>query len=163
MHKLKFGVWLLLLGFCFSVSVRAQDKPPLFDGVERVFREKEPQWKIETLNVKGEIDPLEQNIVFKAGKQQASVRLVVWKEVKNARDTFAAGAIVKSNMSKGMKRQRLHNFGDEGYMWIHPGSNAWPIIDFRKGASNVTVFAPTVAIARRFARHILGQIDANQN
>lgn len=92
MNKLRIGVWLLL-GFCFPLSVGAQDKPQLFDVVERVFRQKEPRWKIEKLDVKGEIDPLEQNIVFRAGRQQAAVRLVIWKKVKDASDTFEAGAI----------------------------------------------------------------------
>jgi hypothetical protein len=162
MNKLKFGVWLLL-GLCCAASASAQDKPQLFDGVERVFREKEARWKIERLSVKGEIDPLEQNIVFRAGKQQAAVRIVIWKKVKDASDTFTAVGIAMSDMSKRRSRHRLPGFGDEGYIWTHPGSNAWPTIDFRKGGVNVTVFAPTIAIAKRFAGHILAQINHDQN
>lgn len=166
MNKLKFGNWLLLLlllGCCFSVSVNAQDRPQLFDGVERVFREKEPQWKIERLDVKGEIDPLEQNIVFRAGKQQAAARIVIWNNVKDARDTFLATFIAKGNMNERSRPRRLSGFGDEGYIWTPSGTNAWPTIDFRKGGVNVTVFAPSIAVAKRFARHVLGQINANQN
>lgn len=161
MSKLKFGVWLLL-GLCFSVSVSAQNKPQLFTDVERVFRENEPQWKIERLNVKGELDPLEQDIVFRAGKQQAAVRIVIWKKVKDASDTFQGTLIAKNNMGMGMRRIKLPGFGDESYIWTLPGSNAWPTIDFRKGDVNVSVFAPSTAIAKRFARHILEQINANQ-
>jgi hypothetical protein len=155
-------MWLLLVGCCISVSVGAQEKPPLFEEVERAFREKEPRWKIERLDVKGEIDPLVQNIVFRAGRQQALVRIVIWKNVKDARDTFLATLIAKGNMNRRTKRHRLPGFGDESYIWTHSGSDAWPTIDFRRGGVNVTVFAPSTAIAKRFARHILGQINTNQ-
>ena len=163
MNKLKISAWLLL-GFCISASVvRAQEeKPPLFDGVERVFREKEPRWKIEQLNVKGRLDPLEQDIVFRAGRQQAAVHIVVWKNVKDASDTFQATLIAKGNTSKRKRRHRLPGFGDEGYIWLHPGSNAWPTIDFRQGGVTVSVFAPSTAIAKRFAGHILAQISSDQ-
>jgi len=162
MSSLKF-VCRLLLGLCLAISVSAQDKPPLFGDIERVFREQETYWKIERLDVKGDFDPLEQNIVLRSGKRQAAIRVVIWKNVKDARDTFAGELNARNNMYKGRRHVRLPNFGDEAYIWKLPGSNAWPTIDFRKGSVNVTVFAPSAGIAKEFARRILEQIDAQQN
>jgi hypothetical protein len=59
-----------------------------------------------------------------------------------------------------MKRS-LPKVGDENYMWTNPHSTVWPTIKFRKGRILVTVFAPTVAIAKRFAYHVLKEIDAS--
>lgn len=153
----KLSACFLLLAFCFSCDGLAQDRPKLFDDVERVFREKEPRWKIERLEVKGDaIQKLD--IVFRSGIGQAAVEVEVWDSVKNARDVFAGRAIAEANAARTRIKRALPGFGDEGHIWLHPRSDAWPSIHFRKRDVNVLVFAPNVATAKRFARHILDLI-----
>jgi hypothetical protein len=59
---------------------------------------------------------------------------------------------------KRMVKASVPKLGDESYLWTNPGSTAWPLLTFRKGRVNVTVFAPSVKVARRFARHVLDQM-----
>lgn len=150
----KFASYFLLFVFCFSSDGRAQEAPKLFDAVEREFKQKESRWKIERLDVKGEaIQKLD--IVFRSGVGQAAVEVEVWDSVKNARDVFAGRAVASASASKRRIKRALPGFGDEGHIWLHPHSTAWPSINFRKGSVNVSVFAPNVATAKSFARRVL--------
>jgi len=53
----------------------------------------------------------------------------------------------------------LAGLGDENYMWTNRSNDSWPTIYFRKGSVVVMVFAPSVAVAKRFAQYALEQID----
>lgn len=145
---------LLLLAFCFPPAVRAQERPKLFDAVEREFREKEPRWKIERLDVKSEAVP-ELEMVFRSRAGQAAIEIEVWDSVKNARDVFAGRAVAEANTARTRIKRPLPGFGDEGYVWLNPRSTAWPSISIRKGPVYISVFAPNLATAKRFARRIL--------
>jgi hypothetical protein len=150
-----------LLIICLSHSVPAQEKPELFSNVERVFREKETAWKVERIYPAATPDPSRQSIVFRSGKNQASVDIAIWNREKDARDVFAAESRAFDNtMGRRMSKRSLPQLGDENHIWTHRGSTVWPTIKFRKGNINVTIFAPSVAIAKRFAQHVLGQIAA---
>jgi hypothetical protein len=158
--KLKAFAFLLLIT-CLSNNIAAQEKPELFSNIERVFREKEPAWKVERIYPSNTSDPLMQSIVFRSRKNQASIEVSIWKREKDARDVFAAHSIVFSDtMGKRMVKSRLPSLGDENYIWTHRSSTAWPTIKFRKGTIIVNVFAPSVAIAKRFALHVSEQIAA---
>ena len=154
-----FCASLLLAALCVSAGGQTTDTAELFGRVERTFREKEPKWKIESAGVSGEPNVPTQNIVFRSGRNQASVQLTVWHKAEVARDAFAGGAIATSNIrGKGGVRRRLPDLGDEAYIWTTRGSGAWPLLKFRVGNALVLVFAPTTATAIRFARHVEGQI-----
>ena len=153
---------LLLAALCVNAGGQATDTAELFGRVERAFREKEPKWKIESASVSREPNIPTQSIVFRSGRTQASVQLVVWHKAEVARDAFAGVAIATSNIrGKGGVRRRLPNLGDEAYVWTNRGSGAWPLLKFRRGGVLVTVFAPTTATAGRFARHVAEQIDGS--
>ncbi|HEX8175641.1 MAG TPA: hypothetical protein VF543_11035 [Pyrinomonadaceae bacterium] len=152
-------IGLLLIILCLSSNVLAQDKPQFITKVEQVFREKEPAWKVQRINVINTNDPFQQSITFHLGKNQALVDISIWKREKDARDVFEGESIAFDNiMGKRKIKGSLPNLGDENYIWTNRGSTAWPTIKFRKGKINVTVFAPSVAIAKRFAQHIFGQM-----
>lgn len=112
--------------------------------------------------VKNASDPFHQSIVFRSGKNQAAVDVSIWRREKDAQDVFAGESIAFSNtMGKRMVKSKLANLGDESHIWTNRGSTAWPTINFRKGNVNVTVFAPSVVVAKRFARHIFEQLAAS--
>jgi hypothetical protein len=153
----------LLLLAAPAINFAQQSQPQLFTDIERVLREKEPQWKTERVSVKTETDPLGLDIVLRAGKQQAAIAVNLWAREKDAHDVFVAHATVMSNTRKGSRRSRLPNLGVENYIWTNPGSAAWPTLHFRQSRVHVTVFAPSITVAKRFARHILAQISAGQD
>jgi hypothetical protein len=153
--KLK-TVLLFLQIICFSDNIPAQEKPELFSKIERVFQVKEPSWKVERIYPSHTSDPITQDIVFRSRKGQASVDVSIWKREKDARDVFTAESLAFDNLAgKGtVKGSLLPQLGDENHVWTTRGSTAWPTIKFRKGNIIVTVFAPSLMIAKRFARHV---------
>ena len=155
-------VILFLLIFCFSTSIYAQEKPELFSKIEQVFQKKEPAWKVERIYPSNTSDPITQSIVFRSRIGQASVDISIWRREKDAQDVFTAESLAFDNIrGKRVIKSRLPKLGDENHIWTNPGSTAWPTIKFRKGNINVTVFAPWVAIAKRFAQHVFEQMAAS--
>lgn len=160
------NVILCLLFLCILLpagSAFAQYTPPkpvLFVKVERVFQEKEPAWKLEDIKPGTSSDPLSESIVYRSRKGQAAISVSIWRREQDAQESFAGVAIADTNMrGKSSVRRTLPNLGDENYMWRMPRSTAWPTIKFRKGNIEVSVFAPNIAIATTFARHVLDQIQ----
>jgi hypothetical protein len=159
--KRKFLLGLLI---CVSIATQAaaQERPKLFSDVERVFREKEPAWKVERAYPTTTTDPLTLGLVFRSGKQQASVEIAIWKQTTAAADVFAGDCIAFDNSAgKKMAKTTLPQLGDENHVWTNPRSTAWPMIKFRKGNVLVTVFTPSLAIGKRFAKRVLDQMVAS--
>jgi hypothetical protein len=153
--------FLFLLIACPSSGVLAQEKPGLFSRIERVFQEKEPAWKVERTYPGRTSDPLRQSITFRSEEGQASVDVTVWRREKDAQDVFAAESnAFDSAAGKRMSKEELAGLGDENHVWTNRGGAPWTTIRFRKGNVYVTVFAPSPAVAKRFARRVLGQIAA---
>jgi hypothetical protein len=156
----KTAVFFLLI-LCFANASPAQERTELFSKIDKVFKEKEPKWEVERVNKGDTTDPVRQSITFRSDEGQANVDVSIWEKEKDARDVFAAAALSYDNrMGKRMVRAAVPKLGDESYIWTHPGSTAWPMLTFRKGKVNVTVFAPSVAVAKRFAQHVLEQMPA---
>ena len=147
---------MLLIFAVGSQAQVAQQKPQLFLNVEAGFRQREPTWKIEEiLNQSSHTE----SITFRQGKRQANVSLDSWNSPQNAHGVFDGLVIAFDNTrGKHVVKATLRNLGDENFMWANRGG-AWPTIYFRKGSVVVSVFAPSVAVARRFAQHVLEQID----
>lgn len=145
----------LLIVALASQAVIAQEKLTLFSKVETAFKEREPAWKIERINQQTSYT---ESITFRNGNRQASIELANYDSADHAHETF--GGIVNAFENSRGKHAKvtLANFGDENYMFTNRG-NAWPTIFMRKGSVVATVFAPSVAIAKRFAQHVLEQFD----
>lgn len=93
-------------------------------------------------------------------RQQALIEVSIWKREQDARQIFDGDVIVMDRtVSKHASRVRLPHLGDDNYMWTNPHSDAWPTIDFRKGTVLVTVFAPSVVTAKRFAQRIMEEMS----
>jgi len=147
----------LLLVALGSRAVFAQQKLELFSKVEAAFKQREPAWKVEKIN---QNVAYHESITFRNGNRQASVDLANWDSPEHAHETFGGLVIAFDNVQgKHGVKTTLANFGDENYMWTNLGKYTWPTIYMRKGSVVVMVFAPSVAVAKRFAQHVLEQID----
>ena len=134
----------------------------MFSDVERVFKEKERAWKVERTYPTRTSDPVTRGIVFRLGKNQASVEIAIWKREQDAAEVFAGDSLAFDNTAGKKKvKSTLPMFGDENHVWTNPHSTAWPMIKFRKRNVNVTVYAPSLVIGKRFARHVLDQLAAS--
>lgn len=105
----------LLLIFCSTGSIPAQEKPRFIAEIERVFQEKEPQWKVESRNVQSGLNSFHQETVFRSGRFQAAVAISLWSREKDARDVFEGTVIAFDNTVRRTKKS-LPNLGDENYM-----------------------------------------------
>jgi hypothetical protein len=153
---------LLLLGLLVSTGTLAQEKTELFVRVERVFAEKELGWKVERIYPGNTSDPITQSIVLRSRSGQASVDMSIWRRQQDAEDVFGGESVAFDNTAGKKKVKRsLPGFGDENHIWTNPGSTAWPMIKLRKGSVVVSVFAPSVAIAKKFAQYVLVEIASN--
>ena len=162
--KIKW-ILLALLVLCVPHALLAQEQPELFSRIERVFREKEPAWKVEQILPHDLIYVRSREITFRSARGQAAVAVEIWVAEKDARDVFTATSIAFDDNPLGGRRVKrsLPGLGDENHIWTQRGSTAWPTFKFRKGNINVLVFAPNVAIAKRFAQHIFTQITELNN
>lgn len=154
---------LLLFVLSCSMTSFAQGKPEWVSEVERIFQQQEPRWKVERLS-SHDTNPhhFYEDIVFRSGKLQAAVSIHVWQKLQDNEDTFKGQSIALNNILTRKVRIKLA-IGEEGYMWKHPGSIAWPTLMFRQGHVQVKVFAPSVAIAKRFARLVAERIPPSNN
>jgi hypothetical protein len=162
----------LLLLLCHAGSIDAQERPELFSKVERVFREKEPAWKVDELIPGDTSDPVKQRLNFSSGRGRASVNISIWMREKDARDVFAAESFASDNsaafVSEALGRKieddaiksSLPELGDENHMRSYRSYPRRVIIQFRKGNVIVRVDSSTERVAKRFARHVFEQIAA---
>lgn len=156
------AVVFFLLIICFEGGALAQEGAEIFSKIEKVFREKEPAWEVERVTRGDASDPVRRSFVFRSEEGQASVDVSVWRKEKDARDVLAASALsFDDRMGKRMEKAAVPKLGDESHIWTHPGNTAWPMLMFRKGRVNVTIFAPTVEAAKRFAQHVFEQMPAS--
>lgn len=173
MTKIRMLLMLLVLAGCTTAvqpapqqetgkqKSDAAEPAKLFADIERVFREKESDWKVERVRTDTESDTRKQSIVLMSEEGQAAVEVWVWKKEQDAHDTFAAEAkAFESGPGRAREKSSLPKLGDENHVWTMPGSTAWPTLKFRKGAANVIVFAPSTEVAERFARRVLEQLNA---
>jgi hypothetical protein len=153
---------LFLLTLCFSTIIYAQEKQELFSKIEQIFQKKEPTWKVERIYPGNTSDPITESIVFRSRIGQAAVDISIWRREEDAHDVFTGQSLAFDNIrGKRVLKSSLPKLGDENHIWTNPGSRAWPTIKFRKGNILVTVFAPSVAIAKRFAHHVYNQLPAS--
>lgn len=154
---------LILSVLVWTCSSAVAQKADLFSQIEVTFRTNEPDWKLEKVQRGPSQNPARASITLRQGAKQASIDVWIWKTPKDAHEMFSGQVIAMDNTrgTRTMKRD-LANLGEENYMWANPHGEAWPTIDFRKGNVFVSVFAPTIPLAERFARYVLEQVSETQ-
>ena len=157
---LALSPWLLC--FLFDVSA-AQDKPRLFSNVEGILQTRDRTWRIERVLTGQTADPLSESIKLREGRREALIEISIWRRLQDAREVFAGQVIAFDNVpGKRAVKRSLRGVGDENYMWTNPRSDAWPTIYFRKGNVFVSVFAPSVPVATKFAEQVLEQLKKGE-
>jgi hypothetical protein len=172
MMRLRAILFFLPIFFLPS-GVGAQQRPELFSNVDRVFREKEPAWKVEERLPTDTSDPVQHRLIFSSRRGRASVDVDIWRREADARDVFTATSLAIDNsaafVSESLGRRvddkkiksSLPELGDENYMWEYKDHPRRVTIQFRRGSVVVRVDAPTEAVAKRFARHVFEQLAAS--
>lgn len=172
MMRLRVVLFFLSI-FCLPGGLGAQQKPELFSNVDRVFREREPAWKVEERLPSDTSDPVKHRLIFSSRRGRASVDVAVWGREADARDVFTATSFAIDNSaafvseSLGRKiddkkiKSSLSKLGDENYMWAYKDYPRRVIIQFRRGSVVVRVDAPTEAVAKRFAQHVFELLAAS--
>lgn len=159
---------------CLPSDIGAQQQPELFSNVDRVFREKEPAWKVEECLPADTSDPVKHRIIFSSRRGRASINISIWRREEDAREVFTATSLAIDNSaafvseSLGRKvddkkiKSSLPRLGDENHMWAYKDYPRRVIIQFRRGSVIVRVDAPTEVVAKRFAQRIFEQLAAGQ-
>ena len=172
MSRLRAVLFFLSI-FCLPSGIGAQQKPELFSDVDRVFREKEPAWKVEELLPADTSDPVKHRIIFSSRRGRASVDVGIWRREADARDVFTATSFAIDNdavfISESLGRRvadkklksSVPKLGDENHMWAFKDYPRRVIIQFRRGSVVVRVDAPSEAVAKRFAQHVFEQLAAS--
>jgi hypothetical protein len=154
MKKRLLSLGLLIL--CCAVNIFAQEKPSWVTEVENTFKQKEPRWKIERILDRAEISFYDESITFKSGGYRANVHLTIWDSPKGAQEVFEGETTAFNNTGGSrVSRTKIENLGDENYIWPNLNKDGWTMINFRKGKVLVQVYAPSVAMAKRFARYVI--------
>jgi hypothetical protein len=145
----------LALSVCCPGAL-AQQKSELFSRVQELFKHREPTWKVENVTD----NEHQQAIALRQGNRQATVQIITLDSAAHAHETFDGLVIASDNTrAKSDVKTKLQNLGDENYMWTNGQTRTWTTIYFRRGKVIVTVFVPSVDVAKRFAQEILEQID----
>jgi hypothetical protein len=172
MTRLRAVLFFLAIFFLPS-GIGAQQQPELFSNVDRVFREKEPAWKVEELLPSDTSDPVKHRIIFSSRRGRASVDVGIWRRAEDARDVFTAtsfaidnsAAFVSKSLGKGIDDKKIKSslpkLGDENHIWTFKDYPRRVIIQFRRGTVLVRVEAPSEGVAKRFAQHVFEQLAAS--
>lgn len=156
-------VGLILSVLVLAGSPSAAQKRDIFANIEQTFRTKEPTWRLERVLPGKTQNPATESITLRQGTRQALIEVWIWVTAQDAHEMFA-GQVIAMDNTRGTKanKRNLTNLGDENYMWTNPHSEAWPTVHFRQGNVFVSVFAPTVPVAERFAHYVLAQVSQPQ-
>lgn len=152
-------VCALLLSLCSAPGVLAQKKPALLGQIERAFKKKPQGWTVERIDAKNSSDPGAEDIFLRSGGKDAKISISVWKRAKDAHDVFEAFAGLGTT-PEGVERETIKDLGDENYTWTPRRPSGQRSLTFRRANILVVIHAPSLVIARQFARRILDEIEA---
>jgi hypothetical protein len=145
----------VILAVCLSAMAVTQ-KPAskgesaLTARVERSVKEKEPEWKASRLLSNG-------NRVVKRWKSGNEEVLVSVHEYRTGDE--AADEMSRAVKAVSVPGKPLEKLGDEAYVWAAYTESGRSAVRFRKSNVFVSVSAPSLGLAKKFARHIAGEIE----
>jgi len=140
----------LLLGN-YSAFVIAQDGLSLMEKLERVTKEREPQW---TLDRKL---PVEKLFVLRWSSNEGKVfmSITVAHSPDEAKEIYES-SVARLNEQLGTKgtKSTLPNLGAENQVWTGYYNDGTAALEFWQGKVHVILFAPSEDVAKRFARYV---------
>jgi hypothetical protein len=158
--KMKSLIFVAALLLCnYSSSLYAQDGLSLMEKLERVTKEKEPQWNLDRKL------PGEKLVVLRWSSNEARVfmSITVTDSPGKAREIYesSVGRLNEQLGTKGTK-STVPNLGEENQMWTGYNNDGSAAMQFRQGKVHVLLFAPSEDVAKRFARYVADLIPSSR-
>lgn len=152
------SICIFALVLFFSVSIFAQTKPTWIASLEETIKQREDNLKIQNVEErqkKGGYD-----FVFEFDDFRSNIQITKFGKIDDTPENlFATDVDLYSQaFGKNSKRDKLKNFGDEGYIWANIDNKGWTRISFRKGKIFVNVFTSSENLARRLAQYVAEKI-----
>jgi len=147
-----------VLAVCLSAMAVTQKhalkgESELMARVERSIKEKEPEWKPSRLLSNG-------NRIVKRWKFGNEEVLVSIHEYRTGDE--AANEMSRAVKAVSVPGVPLEKMGDEAYVWAAYTESGRSAIRFRKSNVFVSVGAPSLGLAKKFARHIADEIEGEE-
>lgn len=149
------GIALLV---CGPLLVMAQDKDTnranreyatqVATRLEQTIKTKEPQWKLK--------DSFQGDFGFHQYWKSGAEELRLSISVYDSADEASKELQFSSQGSSVASPEKLEGFGDEAYYMTH---RFFGWVGARKGRTFVTIHAPSLDVAKRFAEHALDQLQ----
>lgn len=141
---------LCLPAMALTQKPAAKGESELTARVERSMKEKEPEWKASRLLSNG-------NRVVKRWKFGNEEVLVSVHEYRTGDE--AADEMSRAVKAVSVPGKPLEKMGDEAYVWAAYTESGRSAVRFRKSNVFVSVSAPSLGLAKKFARHIAAEIE----
>lgn len=135
----------------FSTLLKAQVSSSLIEKLERVTKEKEPEW---TLDRKLPMDPI-LVLRWSSGEDRVFMSITLAKSADKAREIYES-SVAGTDKDLGTKATKttLPNLGTANQLWTPDAEDEAARLEFRQGKVAVLLFAPTVDVAKRFAGYV---------
>ena len=130
----------------------AQDGLSLMDKLERVTKEKEPEW---TLDRKLPIEKKIFVLRWSSGEARVFMSITIVDSQRQAQEIYDS-SVVKMNEDMGAAgtKTSLPNLGAQNQFWTGYRDDGSARLQLRQGKVNVLLFAPSSDVAKRFAGHV---------
>jgi len=133
-----------------SVTLTGQDPLSLIEKLEKITKEREPDW---TLDRKL---PTDQIVVLRWSSGENRIFMSIFLTASSDRAKEALDRTVASmNEQTGAKPKTIPDLGEENFMWPGDSAGSSARSAFRQGKIQVLLFAPTEDIAKRFGVYVL--------
>ena len=145
--------FVLLAAFllCSSATLVAQDASSIIGHLEKVTKEKEPDWKLDRK------PPADQLVVLRwsSGEQRILLSIFLTGSAEGAKKIYT-DYLQKMSVEAGpdVKRSAVLNLGEENQLWSSDQGRSARLL-LRHGQNQVLMFAPTDDLAKRFGRHVV--------
>lgn len=149
----------LLLGN-YSTLIVAQDGLSLMQKLERVTKEREPQWNLDRKL------PGEKLVVLRwsSNEGQVFMSITVTDSPDRAKEIYERSlARLNEQLGAGATKSTLPNLGAENQLWTGYNNDGSAAMQFRQGKVHVLLFAPSEDVAKRFSRYVNDLIPSSRS
>lgn len=150
---MKLIIFVTVLLLCsYPALLIAQDGLSLVEKLERVTKEKEPQWELDRKL------PSEKILVLRwsSGEARVFMSITMTDSARKAEEIYES-SVARLNEQLGAKatKIRVPNLGVENQLWTGYNNDGSAAMQFHQGKFHVLLFAPSEDVAKRFARHVV--------
>ena len=133
-----------------SVTLTGQDPLSLIEKLEKITKEREPDWTIDRKL------PTDQIVVLRWSSGENRIFMSIFLTASSDRAKEALDRTVASmNEQTGTKPKMIADLGEENFLWPGDSAGSSARLAYRQGKIHVLLFAPTEDVAKRFGGHVL--------